>query len=91
MVIIDLKDVSHLSNHQWAILAQRPRKSKTEPSEAQKAQRERFKQANQYARAALADPATRAHYEKIAAQQGGSTFAAASTDYLQGKDLLSKA
>jgi hypothetical protein len=38
------------------IIAKRPRKSNAGPSEAQKANRERFAQANAYARAALADP-----------------------------------
>jgi len=46
-----------------AIIAQRPRKSNTQPSEAQKAQRERFAQAIAYAKAALADPEQRLRYE----------------------------
>ena len=73
-----------------AIVASCPRKSKTEPSEAQKAHRERFKQAVAYARAALADPAVRTHYEERAAKEGKGAFAAAQSDYFKGKDLLSR-
>jgi hypothetical protein len=73
-----------------AIVASRPRKSNNEPSQAQKAQRERFKLAVAYARAALADPAVRAVYEQIAANEGKGAFAAAQSDYFNGKDLLSR-
>jgi hypothetical protein len=72
-----------------AIVARRPRKSNTEPSEAQKAHRERFKLAIAYARAAMADPAVRTLYEERAAKEGKSAFAAAQSDYFNGKDLLS--
>ena len=44
-------------------VTRRPKKSNTEPSEAQKAHRLRFKEASAYAKAALADPDLRAHYE----------------------------
>jgi hypothetical protein len=73
-----------------AILARRPRKSKTEPSAAQKAQRARFKLAVAYAQAALADPSVRAVYQEMAAKEGMSAFIVAQTDYLNGKDLLSR-
>jgi hypothetical protein len=73
-----------------AIVSRRPRKSNAEPSEAQKVQRERFKLANAYARAALADPAVRAVYEQRAMKEGKSAFAAAQSDYFKGKDLLSR-
>jgi hypothetical protein len=73
-----------------AIVSRRPRKSNAEPSEAQKAHPERFKLAVAYARAALADPASRAVYEEIAAKERVSAFTAAQTDYLNGKDLLSR-
>ncbi|MGZ9235566.1 MAG: hypothetical protein ACXW4E_08580, partial [Anaerolineales bacterium] len=56
----------------------------------QKAQQERFKLAIAYARAAMADPAVRAVYEKMAVKEGMGAFAAARSDYLRGKDLLSR-
>ena len=73
-----------------AIVARRPQKLDTEPSPAQKAQRERFKLANAYAKAALADPVLRAVYEEIAAEQGLSVFAAARADYFKGKDSFAR-
>lgn len=71
------------------ILARRPRKTNAEPSPAQNAQRERFKLASAYARAALADPDVRAIYEERAAKERKSAYALARTDYYDGKDLLS--
>jgi hypothetical protein len=65
------------------IISQRPRKSNTPPSEAQQANRRRFAEASQYAKAALADPAIREPYEELAAKQGKSAFAVARTEYLQ--------
>lgn len=73
-----------------AIVARRPRKSQTRPSEAQKAQRERFKLAVAYARAAMADPAVRVIYEELARKEGLSVFAAAQSDYFKGIDLLAR-
>ena len=49
-----------------AIVSLRPRKSNAKPSEAQKAQRERIKEANVYVQAAMEDPDMRAFYEEIA-------------------------
>jgi len=72
------------------IVARRPKKSNAEPSEAQKAQRERFKLANTYARAAMADPDVRAIYEERAAEEEQGAFALARMDYFNGEDLLSK-
>jgi hypothetical protein len=73
-----------------AIVSRRPQKSNTAPSEAQKAQRERFKLAIAYARAAMEDPAVRAVYETLAVKEGKGAFAAAQSDYFNGKDLLSR-
>jgi hypothetical protein len=73
-----------------AIVSRRPRKSNTEPSPAQKAQRERFRLAAAYARAALADPEVGASYRERAAKEGMSPFALARADYFAGYDLLSK-
>jgi hypothetical protein len=67
-------------------VSERPRKSNTPPSEAQQANRLRFTAASKYASAALADPALRAMYAEVAAEEGLSPFAAARADYLQGND-----
>jgi hypothetical protein len=82
--------VFRTSKNGQVTISKRPGKSNAEPSEAQKAQRERFKLANAYARAALADPDVRAIYEERAAEERQSAFALARTDYFNGKDLLSK-
>ena len=60
------------------------------PSEAQRAQRQRFKEAVAYSKAALADPELRAHYHAMAQKQGKSPWGAAMADYLAGSHLLSK-
>jgi hypothetical protein len=72
------------------VMSQAPEKSNIEPTEAQLAHRERFKQASAYAKAALAEPKVRAHYEKLAAQTGKRPRALAISDYLKGKNLLEK-
>lgn len=72
------------------IVAQRPQKSNARPSPAQQAQRERFKLAQAYAKAALADPDLGALYRQRADNEGTSAFALARQDYFDGKDLLSK-
>jgi hypothetical protein len=72
------------------IVSRRPRKSNTPPSAAQMAQRERFKLASQYARAAISDPTMRVLYEEIGMKEGKSAFAAARADYFIRKDLLSE-
>ena len=72
------------------IISSRPRKSNAKPSEAQQAQRERFIQAHEYARAAMADPTLCALYEELAAKEGMSPYTMAHSDYLNGKDLLSR-
>jgi hypothetical protein len=73
-----------------AILSRHPGKSNAEPSEAQKAQRERFKLATAYAKAALTDPDVRAIYEDRAAAEGQSAFALARMDYFKQRDFLPK-
>ena len=62
--------------------------SKVKWSKAQKAHRQRFKAANAYAKAAMAEPTVRARYEKIAAKQDRSPFFVAVSDYLKGNNLL---
>jgi hypothetical protein len=67
-----------------------PDMSNVEWSPAQIAQRERLKQANAYARAAMADPRVRAIYEKTAKKKKRQPFRLAVSDYLKGKDLLAR-
>ena len=72
------------------IVTKRPDMSGVEWSERQQAQRMRFKQANEYAKGAMADPKVRAVYEKRAKKTKRSPFRVAFSDYFQGKDLLGK-
>lgn len=67
-----------------------PVKSTAEASEAQKAQRERFKQAVAYAKAALTDPETRAFYEAAAAALHKTPYTLAVSDYFQGRKPLAQ-
>jgi hypothetical protein len=72
------------------IIALAPAKSNRKPSEAQKAQRERFIQATAYAKAALADPTARLHYEAEAARLLKPAYSLAVADYFKGINLLEK-
>jgi hypothetical protein len=72
------------------IIASRPDMSNVEWSPAQQAHRERFRQASEYATAALADPDVRAIYEKKAKKARKTPRNMAISDYFAGKDLLSK-
>ena len=67
-----------------------PDMSSVEWSPAQQEQRQRFKAAIAYARAAMADPAVRAVYENKAAAGNRLPFRVAVSDYFKGVDLLSK-
>jgi hypothetical protein len=58
-------------------------------SPAQQEQRQRFKAAIAYAKAAMADPQARAVYEKQAAEGNRQPFRVAVSDYFKGIDLLS--
>jgi hypothetical protein len=71
-------------------ISKRPDMSKVKWSKAQKAHRERFKEANAYARAAMADPKVRAKYEKRAAKEHRLPYRVALSDYFKGKNLFSK-
>ena len=62
--------------------------SKVKWSKAQQEHRQRFKKATAYAKAAMAQPKVRAHYEKIAAKQNRSPFFVAVSDYFKGNNLL---
>jgi hypothetical protein len=72
------------------IVTKRPDMSNVEWSEAQQSQRQRFKQATTYAKAALAEPKLRTRYEKRAKRQHKRAWDVAMGDYFEGKDLLSK-
>ncbi len=71
------------------IIARRPAKSNTKPSQAQQAQRERFTQAIAYAKAALADPDLRVHYEEQAVALNKRPQDLAISDYFKGRILIS--
>jgi hypothetical protein len=57
-------------------------------SEAQQAQRERFREAVAYAREAMADPKVRAKYEKLAKKANKRPYDLAKSDFFKGKNLL---
>jgi hypothetical protein len=67
-----------------------PDMSKVKWSEAQKASRERFKQAIHYAHQAMADPKLRAHYQKLGKKADRQPFRVAVSDFLAGENLLEK-
>jgi hypothetical protein len=67
-----------------------PDMSNVQWSEAQKENRQRFKQAIAYARAAMADPQVHAHYKKRGKRANRQAFRVAVSDYCAGKNLLEK-
>jgi uncharacterized protein with von Willebrand factor type A (vWA) domain len=81
--------VSH-SNEEEEILEKPAYVFRGEASEAQKDWRQRFKLAQAYATAVLADTEIRALYEAMGRQQGKSVRGMAVSDYLNGNDLLAK-
>jgi len=81
--------VYRLSPNGETIVSKSPDMSKVEWSLAQVEHRHRFKQANAYAKAAMADPVARTIYEKQAAEQGRKPYRMAVSDYFKGIDLLS--
>ena len=72
------------------IVTKRPDMSKVKWSPAQKAQRQRFKKAAAYAKAALAEPQVRLRYERKAKKQNKRAWDLAVSDYFKDKDLLKK-
>lgn len=80
--------VFKLSPQGKPIVTKRPDMSNVEWSEIRQTQRQRFKPANEYAKAAMADPAVRAHYAGLAAKENTRAYALAVSDYFKGKDLL---
>ena|SRR5688572_1460638 len=71
-------------------LMKTPDMSKVKWTEAQQNSRERFRKAIAYARAAMADPQVRAHYEKAGKKANRQPFRVAVSDFLAGKNLLEK-
>jgi len=69
-------------------LIKRANMSRVKWSKAQKENRERFKKAVAYAKAAMAEPEVRARYEKEAALKNKRPIDLAVSDYLKGKNLL---
>ncbi len=63
--------------------------SKVVWSKAQQDHRHRFREANAYAKAAMADETIRLHYEKVARQSGKRAYHSAVSDYFKGINLLS--
>jgi len=82
--------VFKLSPQAKPIVTKCPDMTNVEWSEAQTAQRRRFKQANEYAKAAMAEPDVRANYEELAAIAHKHPYRIAFSDYFQGKDLLAQ-
>jgi hypothetical protein len=72
------------------IVTARPDMSNVEWSPAQKAQRERFRLAVAYAKAALADPERRPRYERRAKRQKKRPWDVAIAEYFEGQDSTSK-
>ena len=59
-------------------------------SEAQQSQRQRFKEANAYAKAAMADEQARHYYEQAAKRLGKHPYRLALSEYFQGIDRLAE-
>jgi hypothetical protein len=74
--------------HGKQVVSRKPDMSRVKWSAAQKAHRLKFRRAVAYARAAMADEAARAIYEREAAQKGKRPFDLAVSDYFKGRDLL---
>lgn len=72
------------------IVTRRPDMSNVKWSPAQQAQRQRFKEASAYAKAALATPELRLEYERMANEQNKRPWDLAVSDYFKGNDLLKK-
>ena len=70
----------------------RPDMSRVKWSAAQKAHRERFREAVVYAKSAMKDPDVRPVYEQMAAEKKSNKrpFDMAVSDYFAGNDLLRK-
>jgi hypothetical protein len=72
------------------IVSKSPDMSQVKWSKAQKAHRQRFREANDYAKAVMANPEVRLRYEKKAKKLKKTSFALAVSDYFKGINLLQK-
>jgi hypothetical protein len=72
------------------IVTKRPDMTGVEWSDAQQTQRARFREANEYAKSAMADPKVQAIYKRRAKRARRSAYRVALSDYFAGKDLLAK-
>lgn len=72
------------------VVSARPNTSRVKLSEAQAAQRQRFKEAATYAKSALEDPEVCLIYEKMAVGTHLTPYNMAIADYLNGNNLLAK-
>jgi hypothetical protein len=72
------------------IVSKKPDLSKVVGSEAQEAQRERFRQASAYATRAKADAKVWVKYKRRAKRLNNRPCDLAISDYFQGKNLLAK-
>ena len=72
------------------IVTKKPDMSNVKWSPAQQDNWKRMGQANEYAKAAMADPDVRAIYEKRAAKEHRVAYRLAVSDYYKGKNLLPK-
>jgi hypothetical protein len=68
-----------------------PDMSRVQWSPAQQAQREKFRQATAYAKAALADPQLRVHYQERAAQEKRRPYDLAVSDGFKGRNFPQEA
>jgi hypothetical protein len=72
------------------IVTKKPDMSNVEWSPAQKNNWSRMEQANEYAKAAMANPRVRAIYAKRAAKENRQPYRLAISDYYKGKNLLAR-
>ena len=72
------------------IVTNKPNMSNVTWSPAQKAQRDKMRKANRYAKAALADPQVGPIYQARAAKEDRVPYYVAVSDYFKGKNLLKK-
>ena len=73
---LSVTKVPDMSNVQW--------------SEAQIANRNRFREANSYAKAAMDDPSVCAHYQEQATRLHKTAYKLAISDYYKGTNLLER-
>jgi hypothetical protein len=71
------------------IVSRKADMSDVEPSAAQAAQRERFRQAAQYGKLACGDPLSRALYARAAAEKGLPLFSLAVADFFHAPEVVS--